>query len=475
MHAAPMRKMFTDLVRNLVAGARLAVGLRASVASFRISVGALLVLLATTVALDIALDWLRVGPAGGFSHWGLQSQALYVPVLLLCAAILSLVARQSHLMLALPVMIIASEPLLSVAGFGYRVFWEAPRSLDPRIAWLAWSLLTLWGLFIAGRAIALALAPREPWFHLRVAAGAALFLTLGLGLHWSFQDYDWWYPVSTAARDDTDRWSVVSEQALIAQPRLLDEAVRALAPQRAGVPDVYFVGFAPYATQEVFRRDVELARGVAADRLDTTGRSLTLLSDPRSVLDTPIATVSNLRTVLKAVGQRIDPDEDVVLLFVTSHGGKDHRLAVRFPPLRLDELTPAALRAMLDEAGIRWRIIVISACYSGGYIPALADDRTLVLTAAAADRMSFGCSEDSELTFFTDALFNRGLRQETSLPRAFELAKRLVDERERAEGLQPSSDPQMSLGTAMRDRLPALEQSLRSRPPRTAACAPGNC
>ncbi len=254
------------------------------------------------------------------------------------------------------------------------------------------------------------------------------------------------------------------------QPQLLAESLQALEPQRPGVVDLYFVGFAPYASQDVFLKDVVAARTAVNERFDTAKRSVALVSNPRTVLETPIATVSNLRSTLAAVSERIDRDEDVVMLFLTSHGGKDHRLAVEFFPLRLDSLNPSDLKSMLDHAGIRWRIVVISACYSGGFIPALADERTIVMTAAAVDRTSFGCSHDSEMTFFTDALFNQALRTERSLLGAFERARSLVLEREKAEGFSPPSDPLIFVGAAIREKLVALESASPS-----TACAAGTC
>ena len=280
---------------------------------------------------------------------------------------------------------------------------------------------------------------------------------------------DWWL-LARAEPEGEPAVTIVSEEALVRQPQLLAESLAALAPQRPGVTDLYFVGFAPYADQDVFRKDIETARAVANDRLGTGMRSIVLISSPRTVLDVPIATASNLRAALKAVGGRIDPEEDIVLLFATSHGGKDARLAVAHAPLQLATVDAAGLRAMLDEAGIRWRIVVLSACFSGSFIPALADERTMVMTAAAADRASFGCSNEGDMTYFTNALFNQALRSEGSLLAAFARARALVLDRERAEGLSPPSDPQLFVGTAMRQKLEALEAI-----PVSNACAPGAC
>src|SRR3546814_1766943 len=92
----------------------------------------------------------------------------------------------------------------------------------------------------------------------------------------------------------------------------------------------------------------------------------------------------------------MDRDEDLLLLYLTMHGTEDHELAVTFPPLLEEWITPPQLRAALDDAGIRNRVVVISACFSGGFIPDLRDARTLVITAARADRASFGCGSRSE-------------------------------------------------------------------------------
>ena len=90
----------------------------------------------------------------------------------------------------------------------------------------------------------------------------------------------------------------------------------------------------------------------------------------------------------------------------------------------------------------RYKVVVISACYSGGFIPPLKDDKTLVMTAARADRVSFGCSEENDFTYFGRALFAEALNETDDLARAFELAKTRVAEREQADDFEPS-EPQL--------------------------------
>jgi hypothetical protein len=188
-----------------------------------------------------------------------------------------------------------------------------------------------------------------------------------------------------------------------------------------------------------------------------------LINNPRTVLQQPMATVTNLRATLKEIGATIDRDDDVVMVYLESHGGRDHRLAVDFPPLELDQLTPQTLRASLDEAAIKWRIIVVSACYSGGFVEPLKDEHTLIMTASAFDRTSFGCGSESEATYFGDALFQHALRFDDSFVSAFAKARERIAERERTEGVSPPSDPQIYVGDAMAAKLPELEATLRAR------------
>jgi hypothetical protein len=154
-------------------------------------------------------------------------------------------------------------------------------------------------------------------------------------------------------------------------------------------------------------------------------------------------------------------DEDVLVLFLTSHGSADHKFALDLWPLKLNELDPAALRKALDESAIRNRVVVVSACYSGGFVERLRDANTLVITAAAPDRNSFGCSNEAEWTYFGRAYFDEALRTTRSFTDAFALAVPAIERRERAESFEPSR-PQMVVGSAIRAKLAALEQQLES-------------
>ena len=457
-----MLPFLRNLGRNLACGALLVFGQRVSRLSFRIGIGQLLALFIVSALLDIGLDALRQEPDAVFTVTGFVGEGFYGALLMLFAAVLALVFRQRDYALALPVILLSGEWPLQlvriliafVVGENVSLFGSALR---------AEQIMLLWTLFWFWRAAGVSLAPRRPHFWPRSIAAAALLATpLWFGPI-LLPETGWWEQPDTAiAATDPDYPSPASEEVLIKQPELLYDALNDLEEASPGKTDLYFVGFAPYAAEDVFRKDMDVARELFESRFDTDGRSVVLINNPRTVLDQPLATVSNLRATLSVVGDLIDQDQDVVMVYLTSHGTRDHRLSVEFPPLELDSLTPDALKQMLDDAGIKWRIIVVSACYSGGFIDPLKNDYTLIMTASSADRTSFGCGAASDATYFGDALFQHALRFEDSFVKAFQIARDRIAERERAEHRRPSQ-PQLYVGTEMAAKLPQLEAELRAR------------
>lgn len=146
---------------------------------------------------------------------------------------------------------------------------------------------------------------------------------------------------------------------------------------------------------------------------------------------------------------------------MTSHGASDFKLAAAHPPLQVDPMSPAELRTALDEAGIRHRVIAISACYSGGWVPPLAGDTTLVMTAADAEHTSYGCGARSELTFFGRAVFGEQLRKTHSFEQAFSAAVPVIRQREDEAGKSDGfSNPQISVGARIKPVLDALAKRL---------------
>jgi hypothetical protein len=270
----------------------------------------------------------------------------------------------------------------------------------------------------------------------------------------------WYERVDSEAQTDTV--SPVTEEMLYLQPRVAEQVMNALLPNRRGIPDLYFIGFAPHASQDVFMKESEVFRALADERFDTRGRSILLVNNNKTLRRHPLATVTNLRATLTRIGKLIDKDEDVVVLYLTSHGSTTHELSSDYWPLKLDELDPTLLKRLLDDARIKWRVVIVSACYSGGFIEPLRNPNTLVMTASDAANTSFGCDAEADFTYFAKALVDEQLRQTYSFQEAFNNAVPVIKEREQKQR-QEFSNPQIFAGEAIQTKLRTIEHRLAAR------------
>lgn len=205
-----------------------------------------------------------------------------------------------------------------------------------------------------------------------------------------------------------------------------------------GVREAYIVSFGLFGGQSVFESEARGAAQILSERLPQA-QSLVRFNSKRGGAATPRA----LADALRAAGAAMEPSEDILVVALTSHGSPD---GLEVTEGRAGLLSPRMLKGMLDASGATYRIVVISACYSGVFAKVLADPRTLVITAAAADRPSFGCEDGAIWTYFGDAFYNQALRRQPTLEAAFADAKRLVTERERRQGYKPSN-PQIAGGS----------------------------
>ena len=253
----------------------------------------------------------------------------------------------------------------------------------------------------------------------------------------------------------------LSQQIFEDQQALWQTTVNQLAPQRPGVVDVYGLVFAPYAAEDVFRRESTMVANLLRSRFDAEGRVLQLLNHAETSASLPWATPQNLDRAIAALAARMDRENDLLMVYMTSHGGGNFHLAANHEPLEVEPISPQMLRESLDRAGIKNRVIAISACYSGGWVAPLATPSTLVMTAADATHTSFGCGHKSPMTFFGRAVFDEELRKTHSFEQAFINAVPVIKRREEEGGKDDGfSNPQISVGAEIAPVLKALEQRL---------------
>lgn len=220
----------------------------------------------------------------------------------------------------------------------------------------------------------------------------------------------------------------------------------ALKPERPGVTDLFSISYAPYE-EAVFLRESSMINAVIEERFDAAGHMQELVNSATTLETLPWASLENLERAIKHAGDVMDTEHDVLLIYLTSHGAENGELAAKLWPLEVDPLTPQTLNLWLDKAGIRNRVIVVSACYAGSWIEPLKNDYTLIMTAADASHTSYGCGSVSELTFFGRAVFDEALRETYSFEQAFKQALPVIRQRE-VEGGKPDgySNPQIFVG-----------------------------
>lgn len=255
------------------------------------------------------------------------------------------------------------------------------------------------------------------------------------------------------------------EYVMYDQERLVDAALSALAPRVSGKPNLYVVAFAGDGNENVFRNESEFVERLFSERFDASGHIVVLQNNPASVDTRPLATLTNLRWALEGIAERMHPAEDILFVYFTSHGSAEHQLHIALDPLPLNQISPELIASALQTSpAIRWKVIVVNACYAGGFIDALRDDSTLVIAAARPDRTSFGCGTESEITYFGKAFLAEALNQTTSFPEAFTIARKSVAEWEARDKVEEHSEPQIASSRSIEAKLASWQKTLSDRP-----------
>jgi hypothetical protein len=409
---------------------------------------ALLICLAVfSLLLWLAIDWLAALPDPQFLAAGAPLLAWYALAILAMAVLLRWrssprPAFEGALMLSLGLVPVPML-LAAVAAPYLNALWLLAASVGALI----------YSYFYLARGLRAFTGGRQ-----RAAAFAALAFLIGFV--WITDALEvipdvWGAPeveeavVGNAAHAD-------AESLMFEQSARIDQALASVHADASPAPKGFFLGFAGVGDQRVFAQEIGLASRVLSERYGMDGRSLSLINDERDLERAPLASVSGLRYALRGLAGRMNLDRDVLFLAISSHGARDPAIAVANSDLPLDDLTDEDLAAALRDSDIKWRVIVISACYAGGFIDALKDPRTIIITAAAADRTSFGCSNDSDLTYFGEAFYRDALPDARTLREAFDKAKAAIAVRERRERVD-ASRPQAYFGSELEAKLAAMK------------------
>jgi hypothetical protein len=231
-----------------------------------------------------------------------------------------------------------------------------------------------------------------------------------------------------------------AETALYNQQKLLDAAKANLAPRIAGKINMYSLLVAGDGSQEVFRREVDFVRAQFSEKFDLGPHTIALINSRNTIDKAPMATITSIGESLDAIAAKMDKEQDILFLFLTSHGSKEHEFTLAQNNIQLNDLTNKKLGELLKRSGIRWKVVVVSACYGGGFIDPVKDDTTLIITAARHDRRSFGCADENDFTYFGRAFFKESLPKSRSFQDAFRSAEKLIKQWE-AKEIAKSDEP----------------------------------
>jgi Peptidase C13 family len=409
------------------------------------------------VALTVwaVIDRLQWGPGVEFDSFGISMLALIAVLVLALAYVTARLSKPPQPVRSTLFIAVAALPLLIIA-MGLIDGW-----VPERWSRLAWVILGLYVLLYTARSLR-ALSGKVP-FRAVLAAAALLGGYLWLGELMDLRP-TFWAPPGNTDEPDSSMSAPLAEELLFDQRERVDEALDAVADSsegEGGPPAVFFVGFAGVASQKVFAEEIKLAAHVVGERFDAATRQLLLINDHRDVDSYPLATVSGLRYALGELAKKMNPERDILFLSLSSHGSDEPLLSVSNARLPLEQVTGENLAAALRDSGIKRRIIVISACYAGAFIAPLKDPDTILITAAAADKTSFGCSDDRDLTYFGEAFYRDALPRARSLQDAFAATRAAIAQRENVEHVTPS-DPQAFFGGRIEQLL--LRQPMRTPP-----------
>ena len=445
---APRQGFWPDLRANLLIGLRVFFFRRVQPSSVVASFDQVVALLVTLLAVVAILDRATAGVDVEFNSFGAYTWiALLLMGLWTCALIARSISERADTRTLL-VVALASAP--------WAIIVTTLLGLIPALAdhtnWYAYIIVAIvfWTSLLAIRA-AYGSVPRS----------ARIVLALSLVAFASVQDYLYFdaHLWTEASSDDDSPDTPTAQEAesiFFDQQARIDEAVDKLEPQRSGVTDLYYIGFGGDGYQRVFRREALLGQRIFADRLGTGPRSLELINDYQDRESFPLATQVSLRYALSETGRVMDPNEDVLVLLLTSHGSREGGIYIRNGVSSMaTDLPPMDVRSALDDSGIKWRIVIVSACYSGIFVEPLKTDTTAIITAADSTHTSFGCADDRDLTYFGEAFLRDAMPKAATLQAAFELARQDIAQRERAEKLTPSN-PQLWVGASMSRKLASL-------------------
>jgi hypothetical protein len=432
----------------------------------RVGLAFLLAIAVAVAVLRVALQLLAAESWHAFNPYGLNAVVAWIALELAVAALFVRPACRATALSVLLILSIIGEIAAEAIKFAAPLlapsvdrsdFWTgaivANAAFAVIVAWWIGAMVCVVGSLepkrlrrLVGRVAGLALA-------LLVADALVPHAPVFLPPEFDARTANWWEALYALQRERSGEPRTASADLARlekAQAPLLQEQIAHLAPQRKGITDIYALGIAGWADQDVFIKELDGGLAAIADVLPIKDHTIRLVNSRATLDSVPLADVHNFQAAVHGIAAIMDKDEDVLVLMMTSHGNEGgFMLQV---PGRVIELTPEVVAATLDGEGIRNRVVIVSACYSGAFVPALKNADTVVMTAADAKSASFGCAPERDWTYFGDAFFRQSLHPGADFENAFDHARILIEGWELMDRMPPSN-PQGDFGPAVVQKL----------------------
>ncbi|PUA30353.1 MAG: hypothetical protein B0W54_07575 [Cellvibrio sp. 79] len=244
----------------------------------------------------------------------------------------------------------------------------------------------------------------------------------------------------------------VTEYAIYKEATELNRSLNSIQSSNAKKIELYSLVVAGYGTEEVFRRESKFIENLFTGQYHNRNTAIYLSNSQRSLDEHPLATRTSIQAAVEKIAGQMDKEQDIFFLYITSHGSKNKTISLSHNGLALADIDAKWLGDLLKATGIKHRVVVLSACFSGGFIDDINDENTMVMTAASAQKTSFGCADDSLFTYFGKAYFKESLKPGVDFEQAFYTARSLVEEWEKAQKITPS-EPQIRVNTRITEHV----------------------
>lgn len=442
-----------------MAGTRAAMFIPVQLWQFKSGYLQVCLLLVVSLGLSFIHDYYDTAPDNFFNPYGLSYQALLYLLFFFSLSLIAVFNSRQQDLAKLVVLFLSVVPVIWLGTICLLVVAKEQTYFDEfYTSWAVFIIYSLWYLVVSARLF-------KRFFYLRLLFTfiyTSLYAVINFAPLFLLPTEPLWYP-QKADNGQIERSTKVDvESVYYSQSKLLEKLSDDLVEGKQGQTDLFFIGFAGDADEDVFMNEALAAQEIVKSYFDAYDRSMILINNHETLDTIPLANGHNLKHSINEASELMNKEEDILLLFLTSHGTEDHYLSANFPPFKLNNINASNIKQALDDASIKWRIIIISACYSGGFIESLAGPSTLLITAASADRNSFGCGHDGKYTYFGDAYFEKGLKQTKSFIKAFDKASKLILTKEKTDGFE-NSDPQINIGAEIKNKLIEFEKELEMK------------